>query len=211
MKLDIIKVCGVTIADDARFAAENGATALGFVFFKGSPRYVRVEIAASISEIIPKEVLRVGVFVNESTDQVRKITRAVKLDVVQLHGDEMPEYCTALKDLRIWKAFRVREFFDSDVMTSYDCEAYLLDGNVPAGSYGGSGHTFPWQVARDAKKKGRIVVSGGLDGDNVISAVKEVYPWGVDASSKLERSPGVKDPQKVFHYLEAAKAAAKIQ
>ena len=211
MALDIIKVCGITIADDACFAAENGATALGFVFFKGSPRYVPGETAAAISEIIPKEVLRVGVFVNESTDQVRKITRVVKLDIVQLHGDETPEYCNALKDLRIWKAFRVQEFFDSDVMTSYNCEAYLLDADVPVGSYGGSGHTFPWQVARDARKKGSIVVSGGLDGDNVISAVKEVHPWGVDASSKLERSPGVKDPQKVFHYLEAAKAAAKIQ
>ncbi len=211
MAVDVIKVCGITSIADALFAAQNGAAALGFVFFGGSPRCVRVDTAAMIAAVLPKDVLRVGVFVNESADQVRNTAKAAQLDVVQLHGDETPEYCTALGDLRVWKAFQVREFFKPDMIEPYDCEAYLLDAAAPAGSFGGTGRTFPWPVARDAKSRGRIIVSGGLDGDNVATAIREVHPWGVDSSSKLERTPGVKDPDKVLRYLEAAKSAAEIK
>ena len=211
MAVDIIKVCGITSIADALFAAQNGATALGFVFFGGSPRCVRVDTAAMISAVLPKDVLRVGVFVNETPDQVLHTSKAAQLDVAQLHGDEPPKYCTALGDMRIWKAFQVREFFKPAMIDPYDCEAYLLDAAAPDGSFGGSGRTFPWPVARDAKRRGRIIVAGGLDGDNVATAIREVQPWGVDSSSKLERTPGVKDPDKVFRYLEAAKAAAEIQ
>ena len=211
MAVDVIKVCGITSIADALFAAQNGATALGFVFYGGSPRCVRVDTAAMISAVLPKEILRVGVFVNETPDQVLHTAKAVQLDVAQLHGDEPPKYCTALGDMRIWKAFQVREFFKPAMIDPYDCEAYLLDAAAPDGSFGGSGRTFPWPVARDAKRRGRIIVAGGLDGDNVATAIREVQPWGVDSSSKLERAPGVKDPDKVLRYLEAAKAAAEIE
>ena len=211
MPVDVIKVCGITAIADALFAAQNGATALGFVFYGGSPRSVRVDTAAMISAVLPKEILRVGVFVNETPDQVLHTAKAVQLDVAQLHGDEPPKYCTALGDMRIWKAFQVREFFKPAMIDPYDCEAYLLDAAAPDGSFGGSGRTFPWPVARDAKRRGRIIVAGGLDGDNVATAIGEVQPWGVDSSSKLERAPGVKDPSKVLRYLEAAKAAAEIE
>ncbi len=211
MDLSVIKVCGITAVGDAHFAAEHGATALGFVFFDGSPRCVQMETVTTISASIPKEVLRVGVFANESVDRVRRTVEVARLDVVQLHGDEMPEYCAALGDLHIWKAFQVHESFNPDIVGSYDCEAYLLDGASPAGSFGGSGQTFSWPIARAVKSQGRIIVSGGLDGNNVTSAICEVQPWGVDASSKLESSPGMKDPKKVLSYLEAAKVAAKIQ
>ena len=116
MAVDVIKVCGITSIADALFAAQNGATALGFVFFGGSPRCVRIDTAAMISAVLPKDVLRVGVFVNESAAQVRNTAKAAQLDVVQLHGDETPEYCTALGDMRIWKAFQVREFFKPDMI-----------------------------------------------------------------------------------------------
>ncbi len=211
MAVEVIKVCGITAIADALFAVQHGATAIGFVFYGGSPRCVRVDMAAMISAMIPKEILRVGVFVNESADQVRNTAKAAHLDVVQLHGDETPEYCASLGDVRIWKAFQVREFFKPDMIDPYDCEAYLLDAAAPDGTFGGSGRTFPWPVARNAKQRGRIIVAGGLDGDNVATAIREVRPWGVDSASKLERTPGVKDPDKVLRYLEAAKAAAEIQ
>ena len=204
MPPEVIKVCGITGLADALFAAQHGATALGFVFFAGSPRYVRVETAAMISAAVPKDVLRVGVFVDERPSQILNVKRAVNLDVVQLHGDETPEVCRALDKLRVWKAFRVRPYFTLQEIDEYSCEAFLLDGASEEGSYGGSGRTFPWPTAQEAKRQGRIIVAGGLDGGNVGEAIRQVDPWGVDASSRLERRPGIKDPEKVRQYLEAA-------
>ena len=206
MPPEVIKVCGITSVADAVFAAQHSATALGFVFYQGSPRYIRVDQAAMISAVVPKDVLRVGLFVNEARAQVENTARAARLDVVQLHGDETPEYCNALEDFRVWKAFRVREYFQPPALEGYACEAYLLDAASPDGTFGGTGRTFPWTVARDAKRHGKIIVAGGLDGDNVADAIRQVNPWGVDASSKLERKPGVKDNEKVRSYLEAAKS-----
>ena len=206
MPPEVIKVCGITSAADALFSAQHGATALGFVFYQGSPRYIRVDQAAIISAIVPKDVLRVGLFVNETREQVENTARAARLDVVQLHGDETPEYCKALEGFRVWKAFHVREYFQPPVLEGYDCEACLLDAASTDGTFGGTGRTFPWPVARDAKRHGKIIVAGGLDGDNVAEAIRQVNPWGVDASSKLERKPGVKDYEKVRSYLEAAKS-----
>ena len=206
MSPEVIKVCGITSVADAVFAAQHGATALGFVFYQGSPRYVRVDQAAIISAVVPQDVLRVGLFVNEGRGQVENTARAARLDVVQLHGDETPAYCDALEGFRIWKAFHVREYFQPPVLDEYDCEAYLLDAASTDGTFGGTGRTFPWPLARDAKRHGKIIVAGGLDGDNVAEAIRQVNPWGVDASSKLERKPGVKDSEKVRSYLEAAKS-----
>ena len=206
MPPEVIKVCGITSVADAFFAAQHGATALGFVFYQGSPRYIRVDQAAIISAVVPKDVLRVGLFVNETREQVENTARAARLDVVQLHGDETAGYCNALEGFRVWKAFHVREYFQPAMLEAYSCEAYLLDAASTDGTFGGTGRTFPWPVARDAKRHGKIIVAGGLDGDNVAEAIRQVNPWGVDASSKLERKPGVKDHEKVRGYLEAAKS-----
>ena len=203
---EIIKVCGITSLADAIFAAQNGVTALGFVFHKGSPRCIRVDQAAMIAAVVPKDVLRVGLFVNETREQVENTARAARLDVVQLHGHESAEYCNALEGLRVWKAFHVREYFNPEMLEEYSCEAYLLDAASTDGTFGGTGRTFPWPVARDAKRYGKIIVAGGLDGENVAEAIRQVKPWGVDASSKLESKPGVKDSEKVRRYLEAAKS-----
>ena len=203
---EIIKVCGITSLADAIFAAQNGATALGFIFYQGSPRYIRVDQAAMIAAVVPKGVLRVGLFVNETRAQVENTARAARLDVVQLHGHETAEYCDALEGLRVWKAFHVREYFKPEMLEEYSCEAYLLDAASTDGTFGGTGRTFPWPLARDAKRFGKIIVAGGLDADNVAEAIKQVNPWGVDASSKLEGKPGVKDHEKVRSYLEAAKS-----
>jgi phosphoribosylanthranilate isomerase len=125
---------------------------------------------------------------------------------VQLHGDETPEVCAELSDLRVWKAFRVSGTFETKRLAAYSCEAFLLDAASEDGSYGGTGTTFPWGVAVEAKRHGKIIVAGGLDAGNVADLIRQVAPWGVDASSKLERQPGAKDPDKVSRYLEAAKS-----
>jgi phosphoribosylanthranilate isomerase len=203
---EIIKVCGITSVGDALFAARNGATAIGLIFYPGSPRYVRTPAAAMISAALPRNVVRVGVFVDETPDRIRQVAGAARLDVAQLHGDESPEVCEALDGLRVWKAFHVGEDFDTKVLSEYPCEALFLD-TASDGAYGGTGRTFPWPIAVEAKKHGRVIVAGGLDGDNVGEAIRKVDPYGVDASSKLEQLPGVKDPQKVQSYLEAATKA----
>ncbi len=201
---EIIKVCGLTQPADALAAVGAGATAVGMVFHPPSPRAVRPHEAAMIAAVVPSTVLRVGVFVNEEPERIRAIASAARLDVIQLHGDEGPETIEALEGLRIWRAFRVGHEFQPAVLQEIDgCEAFLLDG--PAGeAYGGSGASFGWEKAVEAKQYGKIVLAGGLDGGNVDEAVRLVEPWGVDASSKLERQPGVKDPSKVAAYVSAA-------
>ena len=203
MPPEIVKVCGITNAGDARFAAEQGATALGFIFYSGSPRCVTPQDAAMIAAVLPKTVLRVGVFVDEEPEQIRTIAALIGLDVVQLHGNETPAVCEKLSDLRIWKAFRVAPGFNVGGLKVYPCEAYFLDA-ASNGAYGGTGRTFPWSIAVEAKRHGRVILAGGLDRDNVGEALRQVAPHGVDASSRLERRPGVKDPDKVKAYLEAA-------
>ncbi|MEX2299823.1 MAG: phosphoribosylanthranilate isomerase [Bryobacterales bacterium] len=203
---EILKVCGITSVADARFAADQGATALGFIFFTGSPRYIRPPQAALIAACVPPEVLRVGLFINESAETIRRVAAAVRLNVVQLHGDEAPEVCAELQDLRIWKGIRINESSDLSRLPAYSCEAFLLDTDAKDGSFGGTGRTFPWGKAVEAKGYGRVVVAGGLDGENVADLIRHVDPWGVDACSKLENQPGVKDPEKVRRYLDAAKS-----
>lgn len=160
-----------------------------------------------VSAVVPPGVLKVGVFVNEPADSIRSIAAAARLDVVQLHGDEEPADVAALEHLRVWKALAVHEKFDAAELEAYPAEAFLLD--APAGdAYGGTGRQFPWAKAVEAKRFGKIIVAGGLDADNVAQAIREVDPWGVDSSSKLESKPGVKDAERVREYLAAARSAA---
>jgi phosphoribosylanthranilate isomerase len=203
---EILKVCGITSVADALSSIGSGATALGFNFYSGSPRYVRPQQAALMAACVPPTVLRVGLFVNESAETIRSIAAAVRLNVVQLQGDETPQDCEQLKELRVWKAFRVGDSFDAARLAGYTCEAFLLDAESKDGSLGGTGRTFPWGKAVEAKQYGRVIVAGGLDGGNVADLIRQVDPWGVDACSKLETQPGVKDPEKVRLYLEAAKS-----
>ena len=189
--------------EDALQAARDGATAIGLNFYPGSPRYVNFGMAAMIRAVLPAGLLKVGVFVDEEAERIRTTARAVGLDVVQLHGQETPFDCETLVPLRVWKAVRVTEEFEPARLAEYSCEAFLLDA---AGEMvGGTGRTFPWGIARAAAKYGKIIVAGGLDGSNVGEAIRQAQPWGVDASSRLERSPGVKDPAKVQEFLSEAR------
>jgi|SRR5215469_2510845 len=196
----VIKVCGITNAEDAAAAIEAGATAIGFNFYERSPRYLDPECAARIDS--RAGVRRVGVFVNEAPARVEEIARIVRLDIAQLQGDESaadyPERIAVWKAVRISKGLELSSFEDSPA------EALLLDG--PAGDlYGGSGKTFDWRLAAAVRK--RIILAGGLDASNVAAAIATAHPWGVDACSRLESAPGRKDHRKMEAFLVAARAA----
>jgi phosphoribosylanthranilate isomerase len=186
-----VKICGITNREDALAAVEAGARALGFIFYDRSPRGVTAErIEAFVSEI-PKDVWKVGVFVNESPAKIEEIGARVGLDVAQLHGTETP--AEHPRGLRVWKAFRVTERHIAE--PDYPAEAILLDG--PA-----TGQAFDWSLC--AEFPGQLIVAGGLDENNVREAVARARPWGVDVSSGIEASPGRKDHDRMKRFIEAA-------
>jgi phosphoribosylanthranilate isomerase len=211
----IIKVCGITNAADAKAAIDAGATAIGFNFYPRSPRYIAPDHAAAIPT---PGVRRVGVFVNESPARIEEIARIAALDTAQLHGDESPaDYPT---HLAVWKAVRVNADFTFAPYANLPVEALLLDGPAPTPDtrppdprpltpdpqfYGGSGLTFDWSLA--ASTGLRIILAGGLDAENVARAIAIAHPWGIDACSRIESAPGIKDHTKMLNYLQAAKAA----
>ncbi len=195
----MVKICGITSMDDAQAAVDEGASALGFNFYKASPRYITPLAAAGITALLPKDILKVGVFVNEAPAEVDAIARTAGLDVVQLHGKETVDQVPA--GYRVWKAFRVTPDFSANMLREFPAAAFLLDS--PTELYGGSGHTFDWNLARNLG--GRIILAGGLDASNVCQAVAVANPWGVDACSRLESTPGKKDRAKLTAFLRATK------
>ncbi len=196
----MVKICGITNREDALAAAEAGATAIGFNFYRGSSRYIQPERAAEIAACV--DLVKVGVFVNESPAEMERIAALAGLDVVQLHGDE-PAAVANRRPGRVWKAFRVTQTWKPESLDEYAVEAFLLD--APAGGqYGGSGHVFDWNRVRRLKSK--VILAGGLDAANVGPAIQTVLPWGVDACSRLELSPGRKDHNKMRLFIEAALA-----
>lgn len=203
------KVCGITRPADARHAVRAGANAVGMIFYPPSPRSVAESQAQRISSAIQERVRRVGVFVNERPAVIRSAIDRARLTVIQLHGDESAEDCEAVRravgdGVEIWKAVRVGQGFDGTELSGFAVDAFLLD-TARAGLYGGTGEAFPWHLALRAKRFGKIVLSGGLDGNNVSQAMSLVRPWGVDSSSRLEKRPGVKDADKVARYLDAVR------
>jgi phosphoribosylanthranilate isomerase len=204
MSPGVIKICGITNGDDALAAVDGGATAIGFNFYPGSKRYVTPEIAAEIAGgLAGNPTTKVGVFVNAAPSEMVRIAGLVGLDVVQLHGDETPEAIAAMPSgVRVWKAFRVEDGFALSSTEAYrEAEAFLLDGPA-GGEYGGAGVPFAWEVARGIGHK--VILAGGLDSGNVGRAIAEARPWGVDACSRLESTPGKKDRRKLREFLRAA-------
>jgi phosphoribosylanthranilate isomerase len=201
-----VKICGMTNREDAMAAAELGADALGFVFAK-SPRQVSPDSARTIIDTLPPFVQTVGVFVDEDAGKVAQIVSFCGLDVLQFHGKESPSYCGSFPQ-KVVKAIRVREDEALGDFNDYGTavDAFLLDTHV-SGRPGGTGKTFDWSVATEAKKHGNIILAGGLNPDNVASAIRAVRPYGVDASSGLEQKPGVKDHDKVARFIRAVRCA----
>ncbi|MBM4129326.1 MAG: phosphoribosylanthranilate isomerase [Nitrospira sp.] len=201
-----VKICGITNPDDAMGAVNFGADALGFVFFKGSPRFITPEEAASIIKNLPPFITTVGVFVNERPENIEHILSQTNIDVVQLHGDEPPETCSTLR--RVIKAIRVRSLESLDPLKNYKdkVSAFLLDTFVPD-TPGGTGQQFNWDIAVYAKQFGKIILAGGLTPDNVVEAVRRVRPYGVDVSSGVELEKRKKDRKKMKLFIEKAKEA----
>jgi phosphoribosylanthranilate isomerase len=196
----VIKICGITTPQDAEHAVASGATALGFNFYPKSVRYLSLDRARQIARSLPESVLKVGVFVNASAEELSVIAAAVPLDVLQLHG-EMPG---AVPNDRIWRSLSVDKNFKSTALSG-SCEAYLLD--APSLDFGGSGKTFDWSLIGASTPSIRLIVAGGLDASNVSEAIAALHPWGVDACSRLEFLPGRKDALKVQAFIEAARTA----
>jgi phosphoribosylanthranilate isomerase len=205
-----IKICGITNVEDALWAAHCGATAIGLVFAEESPRKITFSGAAEILSVVPETLVRVGVFVNEPLEHLNDCVAKLGLHFAQLHGEESPDYCKQVKG-KVIKAFRVSSERDLESLQQCPVDAFLLDAFTP-GKRGGSGKTFDWSLAVKAKEHGvPIILSGGLNPDNVAEAVQTVSPWGVDASSGIEISPGKKDHDKVRLFVEnAIRAFSKV-
>lgn len=199
-----IKICGITNLEDALMSVEAGADALGFVFFQASPRFISPEKAAAIIRRLPTFVQTVGLFVNEEPATVNSVADQCGLDLVQLHGEESPDYCTAV-NRRIIKAFRVKDASTLDAMTNYRVAACLLDAWSPA-ARGGTGTTFNWEIAARAAASHTIILAGGLTPDNVAGAVATVHPYAVDVSSGVESAPGKKDAGQVSRFIRATRS-----
>lgn len=190
----IVKICGITNREDAAAAVEAGASALGFNFYRESPRYISPTGAALIAGKVPPGVWKVGVFVNEPAGTVARIALETGLDVAQLYGS------AEARGLPVWRACGIDDW-DSAVMLDDVIEALLIDA-PSGGQYGGAGQTFDWSRAKDIPKK--IVIAGGLDAGNVQQAIESARPWGVDACSRIEKSPGIKDHEKMRKFVKAA-------
>jgi phosphoribosylanthranilate isomerase len=199
-----VKICGITKIDDALAAVDFGADALGFVFFKGSPRYISYIEASKIIRRLPSFVTTIGVFFNEKPKQVGRILALTGIDVVQFHGDEPPEMCDIPR--RVIKAIRVKNLESLDPLVHYKdrVSAFLLDTFTPD-LCGGTGQIFNWDIATYAKQFGRIILSGGLTPDNIVQAIKQVRPYGVDVSSGIESEKGKKDHLKMRLFIERAR------
>ncbi len=198
-----VKVCGTTRLKDALLAVECGADAIGFIFYKKSPRYVTATIAKDICAKLPPFVNRVGVFVNETSEKINRIANRCGLDAVQLHGDESPAFCKQIK-CRVIKAVRVKDAASLKEMSRYTVDGFLLDA-FQEDQWGGTGKVFDWDLATRAKKYGPVILAGGLNSRNVKAAIQKVQPYGVDVSSGVEQSPGQKDPKKVKAFLKAVR------
>jgi phosphoribosylanthranilate isomerase len=200
-----IKICGITNLEDALLAAELGADALGFIFYPKSPRKVAPETARSIIAQLPPFVTAVGVFVDEDAAVVRDLAARVGLDLIQVHGQESPEYCRNL-GRRVIKAFRIKDASSLKQLEPYRgaVQAFLLD-TYKKGQVGGTGEVFDWHLAREAKKYGRIILAGGLTAANVAQAIATAQPDAVDAASGTEAAPGKKDPAKLKAFFKAVK------
>ncbi len=209
-----IKICGLTREEDVRSAVEAGADALGFVFYPKSPRYITPERAAELTALLPPFVTAVGLFVNEKPETVAHAVKTARLTLVQFHGDETPEMChrvAVASELPFIRAFRVKpETTSADLIEYKDIyrdaspffRGLLLD--VWSEAYGGAGKVFDWSIV-SAETARQVVLSGGLNVQNVTGAVSQLHPYAVDVSSGVEAVKGIKDAEKIRAFIAAVR------
>ncbi len=200
-----VKICGITNLEDALNAVDAGADALGFVFYKKSPRYITPDDAGDITKRLPASTIKVGVFVNAREKSIKRIARICGLNMLQFHGDESPEFCSRFQGYKIIKASRIKGALDILKILRYKPYAYLFDTWV-SNKAGGTGKRFNWSLLKNFSKIGRrIFLSGGLNATNVKQAINIVHPEWVDASSGVEVRSGKKDTRKLKKFIQAAK------
>ncbi len=200
-----VKICGITNLEDAQAAIHAGCDALGFIFYRRSPRYIAPIKAREIIKVLPEKILKIGVFFNARERSIKRIAGRCGLNILQLHGNESPEFCRRFRGYKVIKSFRVKDSLDVKNISKYHVFAYLFDtysGNLP----GGTGRRFDWRLMDHLHGiKTTVFLSGGLNEKNVLQAIRKVRPGWVDACSALEISPGRKDPAKVGRFVRAAK------
>lgn len=205
-----VKICGITSAEDAAVAVEAGADALGFVFYRKSPRYIEPLLAKQIIMSLPPLVTPVGVFVNEEQQMVRNLMDDCGLALAQLHGNESAAYCQEL-GRPVLKALRVKDRSSFLALAEFQGRAgvrgFVLDAFSDQ-AYGGTGQVIDWQLAAEVAKAAHILLAGGLTPDNVEKAIQSVQPYGVDVSSGVEREPGKKDHEKVRTFIRAVRVVS---
>jgi phosphoribosylanthranilate isomerase len=209
-----VKICGITRLEDATLAVELGAAALGFNFYPPSPRYIEPQAARAIIKKLPPLVMPVGVFANETDGaHIAAIAREAGVTTVQLHGPAAPlpgPDAEGLNGYFVIHAIAVWKGFKPEMLQYMKTTAFLLDGYDPA-LRGGTGKTFDWSVAREAKKFGTIILAGGLTPENVGEAIREVKPYAVDVASGVESAPGIKDPAKLRAFFSSVAKAGQGQ
>ena len=200
----IVKICGITRLGDAKAAVDAGASAIGFIFWPASPRFIDPYRARKIAAMLPPFVTPVGVFVNQPRDYVNGVSSLVRLGAVQLHGDETPGFATTVARPVI-KAMSL-----GAVVRAWPVEVrLLLDVHDPV-ARGGTGRTIDWTAAADVAAQREILLAGGLTPDNVADAVARVRPFGIDVSSGVESAPGIKDHRRLRALFEAVHDAGHI-
>ena len=206
-----IKICGLTTPQDAAAAIESGADALGFNFYPGSRRYLRMETAGEWIAALPGEIEKVAILVNPSWEEATAAAATPGITILQLHGTEPPEFCRRLMEegIRFEKALPVSGPDSLTTIPEFFTRTLLLDSGG-AGEFGGSGRTFPWEIARDfvqAHPHLRVILAGGLTPENVAEAVAIVRPFGVDVTSGVESSPGRKDHGRIRAFIAAVRGS----
>jgi phosphoribosylanthranilate isomerase len=202
-----IKICGVMRQQDAAISIELGAYALGFNFYPPSPRYINPAAARAIIDRLPPLVTTVGVFADESdAKSVLAVAHAAGVRVIQLHGPKWPQFDGRMAEFPVIRAVTVGPGFKAEALQSLNESAFLLDSYDP-NLIGGTGKTFDWSVARDARKYGAMILAGGLKAENVGSAIRATRPYGVDVATGVESSSGVKDAAKLRAFFEAVREA----
>ena len=191
-----VKICGITSVTDAQIAIENGASAIGLIFYKSSPRNIDVKLAREIIKYVNGSVPIVGIFIDENIHKLKSLLSHVNLDILQLHGNESPQYCEQFK-IPIIKVFRVDSKFNKSQLFDYKVSAFLFD-TYKKGLPGGTGDHFDWEIISDLKIKTPIILSGGLTHYNILSGVETVSPSAVDVNSGIENCPGEKNQEQLI-------------
>ena len=195
-----VKVCGITSYADAAMALDHGVDALGFNFFPGSSRFIDPVSARQIIERLPPLSVSVGLFVNTPTEDVAEMARVAGIQVLQLHGDESPEYCRKLCDWPLIKAVRIGRGPIEESLQDYPVSAFLLDSKDDV-LFGGTGRSFEWSRAQEIKSIRPVILAGGLRADNVREAIRKVIPYAVDVCSGVESAPGKKSTRKLRKFM----------